>query len=41
MYYLEEHFVLRLLYLGEKAQQYFVSSRYMFWNSKLVAKLVA
>ena len=27
MYYLEEHFVLWLLYLGVKAQQYFLSSK--------------
>ena len=40
MYYLEEHFVFRLLYLGGvKIQQYFVSPSCMFLDRKTLHKV--
>ena len=38
MCYLDEHFVFLLLYLREKAQQYFVSSSCMFLDKKTLLK---
>ena len=39
MHCLQSHFVLSLLYLGVKAQQYFVSLSYMLLDKKTVLKI--
>ena len=39
MHCLQSHFVLSLLYLRVKAQQYFVSLSYMFLDKKTVLKI--
>ena len=39
MYYVEQHLVLSLLYLGVKAEQYFVSSNCMFLGKKTLLKI--
>ena len=39
MNFLEKHFVLSLLYLGVKAEQYFVSSSCMFLDKKTLLKI--
>ena len=39
MHYFEEDFVLSFLFFGVKAQQYFVSSSYMFGDRKTLLKL--
>ena len=39
MYCLEEHSVISLLFLGVKAQQYFVSSSCMFLDTKSLLKI--